>query len=75
MYAIRYRNQWVTIRENCWSTIENAKNVTKDVWFAANQTALNHEKKILPNQSLQPTANPLRGLSAAELGRYTEETH
>ena len=23
-----------------------------------------------PNQSLQPTANPLRGLSAAELGRY-----
>ena len=22
------------------------------------------------NQSLQPTANPLRGLSAAELGRY-----
>ena len=23
-----------------------------------------------PNQSFQPTANPLRGLSAAELGRY-----
>ena len=23
-----------------------------------------------PNQALQPTANPLRGLSAAELGRY-----
>ena len=23
-----------------------------------------------PNQSLQPTANPQRGLSAAELGRY-----
>ena len=25
-----------------------------------------------PNQPLQPTANPLRGLSAAELGRYAE---
>ena len=24
----------------------------------------------MPNQSLQPTANPLCGLSAAELGRY-----
>ena len=24
------------------------------------------------NQSLQPTANPLRGLSAAELGRYAQ---
>ena len=23
-----------------------------------------------PNQALQPTASPLRGLSAAELGRY-----
>ena len=23
-----------------------------------------------PNPALQPTANPLRGLSAAELGRY-----
>ena len=29
------------------------------------------------NQSLQPTANPLRGLSAAELGRYaaTRDDH
>ena len=25
-----------------------------------------------PNQSLQPTANPLRGLSVADLGRYDE---
>ena len=25
--------------------------------------------ELTPNQSLQPTANPLRGLSAAELGR------
>ena len=25
---------------------------------------------MMHNQSLQPTANPLRGLSAAELGRY-----
>ena len=27
------------------------------------------------NQSLQPTANPLRGLSAAELGRYTLDSY
>ena len=27
-----------------------------------------------PNQSLQPTANPLRGLAAAELGRYVYAT-
>ena len=27
------------------------------------------------NQSLQPTANPLRGLSAAELGRYVTEAN
>ena len=26
--------------------------------------------ELTPNQSLQPTANPLRGLSAAELVRY-----
>ena len=26
-----------------------------------------------PNQSLQPTANPLRGVSAAELGRYVSD--
>ena len=25
------------------------------------------------NEALQPTANPLRGLSAAELGRYAVE--
>ena len=25
---------------------------------------------MLHNKTLQPTANPLRGLSAAELGRY-----
>ena len=27
-------------------------------------------ERLRANQSLQPTANPLRGLSAAELGRY-----
>ena len=26
-----------------------------------------------PNQALQPTANPLRGLSAAELGRWADK--
>ena len=69
MYAIRYRNRWITIRENCWNTIGNAKNVMETVWFVANQTTPNHKRKILPNKGLQPTANPLRGLSAAELGR------
>ena len=28
------------------------------------------EEQVLPNKALQLTANPLRGLSAAELGRY-----
>ena len=30
--------------------------------------------ELTPNQSLQPTANPLRGLPAAELGRYAMDT-
>ena len=28
---------------------------------------------MMHNKALQPTANPLRGLSAAELGRYAAE--
>ena len=36
------------------------------------QVAGAHSVDPGPNQSLQPTANPLRGLSAAELGRYAE---
>ena len=70
MYAIRYRNRWITIHKNCWNTTGNAKNVMENVWFAANQTVLHHKGKILPDPALQPTANPLRGLSAAELGRH-----
>ena len=70
MHAIRYRNRWITIHKNCWNTTGNAKNVMETVWFAANQTVLHHKRKILPDQSLQPMANPLRGLPAAELGRY-----
>ena len=27
---------------------------------------------MMHNKALQPTANPLRGLSAAELGRYVQ---
>ena len=56
MYAIRYRNRWITIHKNCWNTIGNAKYVMEIVWFAANQTVLHHKRKILPNQQLQPTA-------------------
>ena len=28
---------------------------------------------MMHNKALQPTANPLRGLSAAELGRYVSD--
>ena len=50
-----------------------------DFWHPANQypnvmnyytvLALLHQALCLANPTLQPTANPLRGLSAAELGR------
>ena len=73
-YAIRYPSRWITIRVNCWNTIGYVKNVTEIVWLAARWTILNWKKQALPNQSLQPTANPLRGLSAAELGRYAIDT-
>ena len=41
--------------------------------YTVNQAFLRNQRPgeygVAPNQSLQPTANPLRGLSAAELGR------
>ena len=33
------------------------------------------DTELTPNPALQPTANPLRGLSAAELGRYASLSH
>ena len=70
MYAIRYRNRWITILKNCWNTTGNAKNVMETDWFATNQTVLHNKRKILPNQSLHRTAIPLRSIAAGELGRW-----
>jgi hypothetical protein len=33
---------------------------------------MKNQPVLQPNKALQLTANPLRGLSAAELGRYSE---
>ena len=57
------------LRSNYSSTRICVLSQRRETSVALGEVGLMRLRGMQPNQSLQPTANPLRGLSAAELGR------
>ena len=57
--------------QNLWRSTSSGRSKTKLIETTMLSAA---EANQPPNPALQPTANPLRGLSAAELGRYAMDT-